>query len=284
MSNTASSKPEFMIYPEDIKLSDSNPREGQKITLTTTVFNYGTVGMINVPVDLYVDSAKVSSAIVSFIPALANQTIEFCWTATAGTHNITIIANEAQTIPESDYGNNQARKSITVVAGASNIAVTNIILPKNVIGQGYNMSINVTVVNKGDFTETFNVTIYANTTILELQTVTLSKGTSTTITFTWNTMGFAFGDYTISAYAWPILGETDIDDNTFVDGWVIVSIPGDINGDGVVDSTDQGILGMAWGSIIGEPNYVPEADLNGDGVVDSIDLGVVGVNWGLSWL
>jgi hypothetical protein len=163
-----------------------------------------------------------------------------------------------------------------------NVAIADVAPSKNVVGQSYSLNINVTVVNQGDHTENFNVTLYANTTVIETKQVTLISGTSITLTFTWDTTGFANGNYTIWANAWPVLGETDIDDNTFVDGWVMVSILGDINGDGVVDSTDQGILGVAWGSIIGEPNYVPEADLNGDGVVDAIDLGMVGVNWGLS--
>lgn len=51
----------------------------------------------------------------------------------------------------------------------------------------------------------------------------------------------------------------------------------------VVDSTDQDTLGTAWGSITGEPNYIPEADLDGDGVVDSTDYGILGANWGHSW-
>jgi len=57
-------------------------------------------------------------------------------------------------------------------------------------------------------------------------------------------------------------------------------IPGDINGDGVVDSTDLGILGVAWGATLGEPNYMLAADLNSDGVVDSTDLGILGLHWG----
>ena len=59
-----------------------------------------------------------------------------------------------------------------------------------------------------------------------------------------------------------------------------VNLPGDINGDGLVGSGDLGLLGWAWGSTIGEPNYIPEADLNGDGVVNSGDLGILGAHWG----
>lgn len=52
------------------------------------------------------------------------------------------------------------------------------------------------------------------------QEVYLLPGSNTTLTFTWNTIGVSFGNYTISAFAEPVPGETDIEDNTFVDGVV----------------------------------------------------------------
>ncbi|MFO0963280.1 MAG: matrixin family metalloprotease [Phycisphaerales bacterium] len=50
---------------------------------------------------------------------------------------------------------------------------------------------------------------------------------------------------------------------------------GDLNGDGVVDGADLGVLLASWGNNPGSP-----ADLNGDGVVDGADLGVLLANWG----
>jgi parallel beta-helix repeat protein len=166
---------------------------------------------------------------------------------------------------------------------AHDVAVTGVLPSKTVVGRGYSLKINVTLENQGNYTETFNVTVYANTTSIGSQTITLTSGASTTITFTWNTTDIPYGNYTISAYATPVPSETNITNNIYTDGWVVVTIPGDINGDRVVDSTDQGILGVALGSTIGKPNYISEADINGDGVVDSTDLGILGVNWGHSW-
>jgi len=59
-----------------------------------------------------------------------------------------------------------------------------------------------------------------------------------------------------------------------------VTVKGDLNGDGAVDSTDLGILGWHWGALEGEPNYDPVSDLNGDGAIDSTDLGIMGIYWG----
>ena len=47
------------------------------------------------------------------------------------------------------------------------------------------------------------------------QTITLTRRNSTTITFTWNTTGVPYGNYTISAIATPVPGETNITDNTY---------------------------------------------------------------------
>jgi hypothetical protein len=128
--------------------------------------------------------------------------------------------------------------TITIQYAIADIATTNVSTSKTVVGQGYNVSLSVTVENQGDYTETFNLTVYANETIIETKEVTLSSGNSTTVTFTWNTTGFAKGNYTISAYAWSVEGETDFDDNNCTDGWVTVTWLGDLDGDCDVDEDD----------------------------------------------
>jgi hypothetical protein len=42
-----------------------------------------------------------------------------------------------------------------------NVAITSIVPSKTVVGQGYSTNVNVTVANQGDYTETFDVTLYA---------------------------------------------------------------------------------------------------------------------------
>ncbi len=54
------------------------------------------------------------------------------------------------------------------------------------------------------------------------------------------------------------------------------NIPGDANGDGVVDVADLGILGANF-NLTGVG--VHDSDFNGDGVVDVADLGILGANW-----
>jgi hypothetical protein len=161
--------------------------------------------------------------------------------------------------------------TLNAVFGLHDIAVTNVASSKTVVGQGYSMDINVTVANQGDYIETFNATVYANSTIIASQNVTLQAGNSTTVTFTCYTTGFAYGNYTISAYAWPVPGETNTANNNFTGGVVKVTIPGEINGDGTVDIFDAIILAGAYNSRPGDPRWKPTADINGDNIVDIYD-------------
>jgi hypothetical protein len=160
------------------------------------------------------------------------------------------------------------------------ITVTAVAPSKTVVGQGYSLNINVTLANQGDFTETFNVTVYANTNMIETKSVTLTSGRSTTITFTWNTSGFAKGNYTIWAYAWPVPSETDTSDNRKEDGWVLISIYCDVNGDGIVDISDILDTALAFGSTPGQPRWNPNCDLDDNGIVDISDILEVALHYG----
>ncbi len=161
-----------------------------------------------------------------------------------------------------------------------NIAVTNIAPSKTVIGQGYLMSINVTVENQGHSTETFNVSVYANSTTIETKETTLTSGDFTTITFTWDTTNFPKGNYTISAYASPVPSEPDTADNTLLDGWVFVATPGDVNADGTVNILDIALIARAFGSSLGNPSYDPNCDINCDGTINILDIAAAAKNFG----
>jgi len=163
---------------------------------------------------------------------------------------------------------------------AHDIAVTKVTPFKTVVGQTYSLFINVTVENQGDTTETFNLTAYANITIIATVTnVTLTSGNSTTITLTWNTTGVPYGNYTITATATQVPGESYTADNTYSDGWVVVTIPGDVEGSGYVDWVDLGMLGIAYETGPGDPYWNPNADINSSGSVTWEDLGTLGLNY-----
>ena len=166
------------------------------------------------------------------------------------------------------------------------VAVNFVTTSKNVVGEGYSGKIKATVVNLGTYTETFNVTACYNETAIILPdgknytTITLASGNCTTLTFTWNTTGVTYGNYSMSASAGPVPGETHTADNTLTDGWVVVTIPGDIDGNYKVNHKDLLLLASAYGSEVGDPRYIPEADIDCSGKVDHKDLLMLASNYG----
>jgi hypothetical protein len=165
------------------------------------------------------------------------------------------------------------------------IVLTNLELTKNIIGQGLDLNFTVNVENQGGYIETFNLTVYANTSvIIAVANFTLPSGNSATLPFAWNTAGFVYGNYTISAYAWPVLGETNMANNNLTGGWIIVSLVGDITGpngwpDGKIDMRDIGLVAKHFSETV--PPAPANCDLTGptvgvpDGKIDMRDIGLV---------
>jgi hypothetical protein len=186
--------------------------------------------------------------------------------------------------------------------GVHDVAVTNITrldvptdgsgLEKTVVGQGYPLYVNVTVADLGDFAETFNVTLYANhaadanTTMISTQlgVALAAKGTAT-LTFKWNTTGYAYGNYTLTASAEIVVGETYTANNNLTSGKVLVTIAGDISGGdgwGTVFLSDLGVMAAAWTAFPTSPNWNPNADITGIGQVFLPALGAMAANWGVT--
>jgi hypothetical protein len=163
----------------------------------------------------------------------------------------------------------------------SGIVQVSISPSKTVVGQTYNCSLNVTLSNSGDSQDTFNVTLYANTTVIATQTVTnLSDGKSTVLVSTWSTAGFAYGKYTLWARAQPILGETKMTNSNCTYGYAIVTIPGDVDGNFRVQMGDVISLTKAFGSQVGQKKYTSNGDIDGNGRIDMVDIMTALENFG----
>jgi len=170
-----------------------------------------------------------------------------------------------------DMDNTDHYPLMTPYIAVHDIAATNVTLSKTVIGRGYILSINVAVANQGGYTENFNATAYANTTIIAAQVVTLTNGNFTTLTLTWKTTGFAYGNCTIWAYVEPVPGETNTADNNLTGGTIRVTIPGDVKGDFNVNLLDAILLSNAYNSQPNSPNWNGNADIDGNNIVNILD-------------
>jgi len=88
------------------------------------------------------------------------------------------------------------------------------------------------------------------------------------------------GFYTISAYAWPVLGETEVADNTYGDGVVWVRWPYDVTGDGYCGGNDIVFVAKHFGTRPGDPNWNPIYDINCDNYVGGDDIVIVAKHFG----
>lgn len=143
--------------------------------------------------------------------------------------------------------------------------------PKTVVGQGYNLSFNVIILDAGDVNETFNVTALGNTTIIGTQAnVHVLNGTLATLNFTWNTTGLRPGNYIINALA----------GNASATSSIVVTVPGDIDGNFKVQLNDLVLLAQAYGSKPGDSKWNPNADIDSNLAVGLSDLVILAQHYG----
>lgn len=165
-------------------------------------------------------------------------------------------------------------------SGSHDVGVTSMDTSKNVVGRGCGLNASIRIINYGGQTETVNATLYANSTIVdELSSIVLSGRNSTTLTYAWNTSGFACGIYNVTACVSPVPNETDSTDNSHC-AWVILTLPGDIDGDFFVNRNDVVRLVGVFGSRSGNLDWNPNADINGDNTVDIYDAIILAGNFG----
>ena len=114
--------------------------------------------------------------------------------------------------------------------------------------------------------------VFGVTTGNELQKLTASDGAAS------DSYGYSValsgGTTVIGAY------ENDDDGTNSGSAYLFRASPGDISGNGIVNATDLGFLGLQWGTAGSLPYNADIAPFpGGDGIVDVIDLGMLGANW-----
>ncbi len=125
-------------------------------------------------------------------------------------HDVILLDSHEQSIPCQSVGGYGYFTSPQV----HDVAITQVTSSPITVLPGAAVNVNVTVQNEGNFAEVFNVTVYANSQVIGVQSVSLGSGSLTIITFAWNTTGFGEGDYTVLASASVVPGEVNVADNT----------------------------------------------------------------------
>jgi PKD repeat protein len=202
----------------------------------------------------------------------------------AGTYNVTLTVTDNHGLTKTAW------KLITVYTFlyVHDVVIISVSSFTNDTYIGRIFNITVVAKNNGTAVESFTVTAYYNATppypsypcsngSMGTEPVTdLLPGKQITLTFSWNTTGLIPVNYTISARASQIPGETNIANLSLTGGLVRLKIPGDVIGDDFVGGIDISIIGESLFTRPGEPNWNPQADLMYNGFIGGIDISICG--------
>jgi PKD repeat protein len=194
------------------------------------------------------------------------------------------LYNVSLTVFDSEGLWDTASKSVYVCH--RDITIVKVEASANRVYVGRKVTVNVTVTNNGETAESFRLILYYNISrgdvIGEAEITNLAPGEFRTVNFLWDTSGVKPGlNYTITAYAPPLFGERNINDNIAECAHPIhVKIVGDVNGDSKIDIKDVALASRAFGKRIGDPGWNSEADINGDNKIDVIDIAMISRRFG----
>jgi len=161
------------------------------------------------------------------------------------------------------------------------VAVLNVQPDLHMAYQGWIVYINVTVKNKGNLTETFDVHFYYDSNLGNTTTVLgLAPDEERIMPLKWNTSTVQpCHNYSISATADPVPYEMNLADNSLTDGNVKIRWMGDVNGDGRVDMRDINQCVQGFRTYPGHQNWNPDNDLDRSSMVDMRDILICVINF-----
>ncbi len=220
----------FFASPHDIAVIDvvasaTEVTAGELVFIDVTVWNKGTVPE-TFDATVEYDGNFIETQTGIYLDVDDETTLTFTWNTTGvdiGTH--TLIASATIPFDDADTTDNTYIGDSVKVLG-HDIAVTEVTVSPFQLLPGGSVTINATVMNEGNFTETFDVTVKYDGFVIETRTgVSLDAGISTILSFAWDTTGVAAGSYRITVEAGPVTNETDTTDNTKFFDFVYLLLP-----------------------------------------------------------
>jgi len=194
---------------------------GDQVSVDVTVENQGTYEesfTVTLTDTTPEPDVLIGSKDVILLAAGAPTTLSFTWDTTGATTGDHVLEAVASTVTgETDTADNSLTATVTVKEPSHDVAVTAIDAPSPV-GQGDTVVVDVTVENQGTYDESFTVTLMDTTPEPDVligseDVILLAAGTSTTLSFTWDTTDASPGDHVLKAEASVVAGETDTTDN-----------------------------------------------------------------------
>lgn len=135
----------------DIFWDPSNPFVGASVSFSYIIKNQGTKGTTDFTNALYINGERID--ISSRRSMAAGETLTryftYAWTATEGSHNITVVADDLKEVSESNEANNKISKTLPVWPEAPILEVSPTSISKTVI-TGESATETLIILNTGD--------------------------------------------------------------------------------------------------------------------------------------
>jgi hypothetical protein len=211
----------------DVVPSAASVELGQLLNVSVMARNEGTE-IQNFNVTAYCGSVFIGTLEVAALLPYSKATLEFTLdTSSVDVGNYTISASTPYLVDEADFTDNtfidgivEIKRELPIIV--HDIAIVDVHVSNNSVYIGDLLQINVSVANKGNETETFNVkTCYDSSSIETLEISALASGAQVTLISWWNTSFVPEGFYTINAYA-PLPSDINALDNIYMDGVIHV--------------------------------------------------------------
>jgi len=263
---------------------DKTP-QGLNVPYDVTVTNFGT-GQESFDVVVYFNNSVVGTTPVIINSGQVLENLEV-WgdSSRVAPGSYLVKATVGPLGGETNTGDNTWNFTGSIWVYVLDLGVTGLAPSKVKEYVGNTITVNVTVRNEGTVGAHGTLTLYYNNTAIESRSILVSSGGQSVFVFSWNLTNVAPGYYFLKAEVVTQEGgliELDMDDNMFTHYWMQVKIPGDVNGDKMVNSVDLSTLKDAYGSSAGSATWNPDCDINLDSTVDILDLLLLGENYGRS--
>jgi len=190
---------------------------GNIIPIEVTLKNNGTEAE-SFSVEIYANSTIIGEINISHLsPADILKKI-LNWNTTGFKEGKYVISATIYALKDQNMKNNNFIDGIThlrlPLRRFHDLAVEYVSVDKHEATIGETVTITVQVKNEGNFTEDFNVQIFANRTLIENQTLeNVAPSGEKAIVFVWNTTGFKEGEYIVKAEIPPLPIEENPENN-----------------------------------------------------------------------
>jgi len=212
----------------DVKLSSNSVFVGDILAINVTVLNKGNMSE-TFDLSTYYDSSLIEDRHVEELAPLTKETFAFNWNTASMEPGLYQISASAPLLGDANPSDNTYVDGMVEIKTRvpseviHDVAVVDVVPWPRIINSGEIVSINVTLKNKGTMAESFYVTVFYDRASVDRKYVAnLLPSTEMRMMFEWNTSGVFPMNYVIIAVADRVEGETNVEDNTFIDGTVTI--------------------------------------------------------------